>query len=225
MSRKSAVLMLCAGLALPNFAAAELPFVPALTPDPTLYLNGRSFQVSLTGLNSVILTAPSCRTVEPPAAALFSWKRGPAAGEPPAFDCRCGGGRCRLDTTGILPEFVRATIGKTALKANCFNTALVGAGLASKIGFTPFFEFSGILRERCSREPAPGAGDIGVVSLKGGSLSPIHAFIYLTPEFGYEKPGSDSTEPWRFMNPSEEVGGTGAPYPDESSDLFYFRCR
>ena len=208
---------------LTGFAAARTGGRAA--PDAPLYLNGRSFQVSLTKANSVILQAPSCRAIEAPAAALLTWKQEQTAYEPSELSCPCDGDRCRLEINEGLPGFVRDTIGKTALKANCFNTALVGTGLARKIGFTPFFEFSKVLMQRCSRALSPGTGDIGVVSLKGDSVFPIHAFIYLTPEFGYEKPGSDPAEPWRFMNPSEELGGDGAPYSDESSEIVYFHCR
>ncbi|MGZ3735572.1 MAG: hypothetical protein ACXVC0_11470, partial [Bdellovibrionota bacterium] len=125
--------------------------------------------------------------------------------------------------TDFVPELVKANLGKTAFKPNCFNTALVGAGLMANLEFTRFTEFKAALRAHCSPTANPLPGDIGVVSLKGEELSPIHAFLFLTPTFGFEKPGSNAQDPWRFMNPDEVVGG--ADYPRESSVLSYHRCQ
>lgn len=215
-------------------ASADVPAVTAgagyglsAAPDlgTGLYVNGRSFQVVAAPGEPVRLEAPACRDMEPAAAALLAWKRGISAAPVTDPACGCADGGCRLDISGALPELVLTTLGTKAGGANCFNTALLGAGLASKLEFTPFFRFSAALKSDCRRVAAPSAGDIGVVNLKDSALSPIHAFIYLTPEFGYEKPGSDRAAPWRFMNPAAEVGGPGAPYSAESADLIYFSCR
>ena len=185
--------------------------------DSVLYHQGAgAFEIARES-RQVFFRSPNCASFQSTLTALAHWRKGEEA------NCVCADGQCEAEVTALLPEFILSTLGQRAPRANCFNTALIAAGLATEIGFVRFTDFAKRLRsERCHSVGEPVAGDLGVVSQRGG-LSPVHAFLFIQEKLGYEKPGSDQQDPWRFMNPAR-VRATGGPYDPATHDLLYFRC-
>lgn len=95
-----------------------------------------------------------------------------------------------LDATGVAPRYLRA-VGKSfeVMGPNCFGTALKLSGFQSTFRGVDVGEFQAFLNLACRPVESPEPGDIGVFEAPGFAL--LHAYIYLSPDLGIEKPGVD----------------------------------
>lgn len=91
---------------------------------------------------------------------------------------------------GLPAEFLKAD-GKTfsAMGPNCFSTALRLNGLTRSYRGLDGEEFNQIVKLFCQRTQDPRLGDLGVFETPGFGF--LHAYAYVSPEMGMQKPGVD----------------------------------
>jgi hypothetical protein len=108
--------------------------------------------------------------------------------------CQCSETGCWLDLRGLLPQQAQAILNQTyPERVNCWNTVLFLSGLAAQ-GPTSGQEFTTVAGNHCTRRPKTEAlhsGDI-VSFLRSDGVTPNHAWIYVSPHFGFHKEGADS---------------------------------
>lgn len=99
-------------------------------------------------------------------------------------------GLCSISLSCLTPEL--ASISNKTFRQpgpNCFATALKASGLYDGFRAVSEKEFEAVIKETCVETTNPEFGDIGVYHVK--NFGPIHAFMYVSKNLGFEKPGVD----------------------------------
>jgi hypothetical protein len=162
---------------------------------------------------NLALTGADCAALEKQGAALAEWKarlrEAPAAREA----CRCGPQGCTLRVDA--PSFVRRVHDTRARRwgPNCWNTALVSAGILSAPGFASpeemsFWMASPLCRPLHAAE-APRPGDIAAIRDEKGAE--VHGFVYVSDELAFSKNYLTAASPYALQSPADVFGEYPVP--------------
>ncbi|MBX3040124.1 MAG: hypothetical protein KF789_05370 [Bdellovibrionaceae bacterium] len=116
---------------------------------------------------------------------------------------------------------------------NCFGTALRLSGFQTTFRGVDGGEFQAFVKLACRKVQNPEPGDIGIFEMRGFAMA--HAYIYLSPELGIDKPGVDylgktpiAVKPLAsiiYRNlASPECRRYSKDISECSSDHYYVRC-
>ncbi|MBC7396776.1 MAG: hypothetical protein H7333_04965 [Bdellovibrionales bacterium] len=183
-------------LSLPSLAHANQPAIDLeLTKDWKIWLRG-----------------PDCDSLKPQVAAFALWKlKSGEAAASPAPSCACQGTHCKVEVTQALPAFTKKVLGIFPENdgPNCWNTALVSAGILPHLRGTEADEFkywmSSPLCTELKAGEKPEAGDVMAIRSSYGSTEE-HAFIYGTEELSFSKKTFEAAEPYRMLSTDEIYG-------------------
>lgn len=136
----------------------------------------------------------------------------------------------------LLPSSFQEAAGKTFAHPgpNCFATALKLTGITASFRGMDEPEFRERVKLQCERTEKPEIGDIGVFEKPGFGF--IHAYAFISPEWGMEKPGvdymgktpialasADSIE-YRYLA-SPECRRYSKNISECANDHYFLRCR
>lgn len=117
---------------------------------------------------------------------------------------------------------------------NCFATALKLTGVTQSFRGMDELEFRELTQLYCERTESPRIGDIGVFEKPGFGF--IHAYAYVSPEFGLEKPGVDymgktpialarmESIQFRYLAPIECRRYSPGDLSQCANDHYFLRC-
>ncbi|MBP7845054.1 MAG: hypothetical protein KA116_09580 [Proteobacteria bacterium] len=190
--------------------------------------------VVVNSVGRAVLRGENCDELKREAAAIESWKQTVEAKKVNAkLECqKTKRGTFELDVTSLIPDFAKPYYGKCVAShgPNCWNAALVSAGLAFTIRHSFFTEFhhqinSPLCRELKANE-VPRAGDIVAIrnkeisphekeaaKLYGASLSESHAYVYVSDNLCFSKNDNSTETPYVLQNSKNvnEVYGLSDP--------------
>jgi hypothetical protein len=147
-------------------------------------------------VNNKILLQNGCKKIEKSIDELRAWKQA---------DCsnikieKIGEGKCVADVSSCLDSRSRKLVGKTTTFSgpNCWNTALLKAGLVNHYRETSEEEFDFYLKSPLCRELSVSEikrpGDIGSIESRSNQNESfhVHGFIHVSDEIVYNKAGID----------------------------------
>jgi hypothetical protein len=188
----------------------------AIAKEASERLKTEKILVTRTAEDRQIAWADSCEALKAEIASLRDWQQHAEFSSVETNEEAIRNAKCtyskelrkyQLDITDYLPSYASKCIG-TQLKCdgpNCFNTAMLNAGVCKSVRFTSSEEMMAVLQSPSCKEIADPKdlkpGDTITIG-KGEPLEPRHSFVYISENLGFEKPSHSKQELHRFLSPS-----------------------